>query len=54
MKAILDISMWLILASLVVLVIMNPTGFSSDVSSVGDFVQGESKVLTGTGYKKAS
>ena len=51
MKGILDIVMWLIVASLIVLVIMNPKGFSSDVTSVGGVVTGESTILTGSGYK---
>ncbi len=50
MKGVMDIAMWLILASLIVLIVMNPKGFSSAVSSIGGFVQGESKILTGTGY----
>lgn len=53
MKGILDIAMWLILGSIAVLVIMNAQGFATDVSAVGGFVTGESRVLTGTGYVKA-
>jgi len=49
-KGIMDIAMWLILASLVVLIVMNPKGFTSDVTAIGTFVTGESKVLTGSGY----
>jgi hypothetical protein len=51
---VLDIIMWLIIGSLVVLIIMNPGGFSQDVGSVGTFTQGESTILTGSGYKKAA
>lgn len=55
-KGVLDVIMWLIIASALVLVIMNPKGFSQDVTSVGGFVQGESTILTGapkvTGYKQ--
>lgn len=51
MKGILDIAMWLIVASLVVLVITNPTGFASDVSAIGTFVQGESSILSGGGAR---
>lgn len=47
---VMDIFMWIIIASLVVLVVMNPKGFSTDVSSVGGFVTTESTVLTGSGY----
>lgn len=42
--------LWLIVASLVVLVIMHPLGFVQDVSSVSGAIQGESKILTGSGY----
>lgn len=50
----MDIIMWIIIASLVVLVIMNPSGFATDVSSVGGVVNTESTTLTGSGYKKAA
>ena len=50
-RAFLDIMLWIIIASVIVLVIMNPKGFSSDVSSVGGFITGESTILTGSGYK---
>ena len=50
----LDVVMWLIVASLVVLVIMNPSGFAKAVSSVGSVVTTESTILTGSGYKMAS
>lgn len=53
MQGVLDIAMWIILGSLVVLIIMNPSGFSQDVSAIGGGVQGESKILTGSGYVKA-
>lgn len=53
MDKILDIMMWIIIGSLVVLIIMNPSGFSQDVTAVGGGVQGESKLLTGSGYVKA-
>ena len=49
-KAVLDIALWIILASVAVLVIMNPQGFATDVSAVGGVVTSESKILTGTGY----
>jgi len=52
-KGILDVVMWLIVGSLVVLIIMNPAGFAQDVGAVGGTVQGESTILTGSGYKKA-
>jgi len=43
----------LIIASLVVLFIMNPNGFSSMIKSVGGQAAGESTVLSGSGYRKA-
>lgn len=50
----LDVIMWLIIASLVVLIIMNPSGFAKAVSSVGGVITTESTILTGSGYKLAS
>ena len=54
LSGILDIALWLILASLVVLIIMNPKGFTQDVGSIGTATQGESTILTGSGYKGGS
>lgn len=51
--AIVEIIMWIIVASLVVLVVMNPKGFASAVGSVGGIVMGESRLLTGSGYQTA-
>lgn len=50
----LDVVLWLIIGSALVLVIMNPQGFTADISSISGFVQGESKILTGTDYRKAA
>ena len=47
MKGILDIVMWLIIASLVVLAVTNAGGFSQAVGAIGGFTMGESKILTG-------
>lgn len=52
MKGVLDVIMWLIVASLVVLVIMNPQGFATDVAAIGNFTTNESTILTGSGYKR--
>lgn len=52
-KGVLDVIMWLIVGSLIVLIIMNPSGFAKDVGAVGGAVQGESTILTGSGYKMA-
>jgi len=49
----MDIVLWILVGSIFVLVIMNPGGFSQDVTSVGGFVTNESKILTGSGYQKA-
>lgn len=51
MRTVLDITMWLILGAALVLIIKNPNGFSKDVSAGGGFIQGETNILTGTGYK---
>lgn len=53
MRGFMDIIMWLIIASVIVLVIMNPSGFAQDTASISGFVTGESKILTGSGYQKA-
>jgi hypothetical protein len=47
MKGLLDIVMWLIIGSLVVLAVTNAGGFSQAVGAVGGFVQGESRILAG-------
>ena len=54
MNRITEIFLWLIIASLVVLVIMNPTGFAVAVSTIGSQVQGVMTTLSGSGYKRAS
>jgi hypothetical protein len=50
---VLDVILWLIIASAFVAAIMNPTGFTSAVTAISGFVTGESAILTGTGYKTA-
>jgi len=50
---VLGIVLALIVASLVVLFIMNPNGFSSAIKSLIDQTGGESQILTGSGYRKA-
>ena len=52
-KAILDIAMWIIVGSLVVLAVMNAKNFSTDVTAIGNAVEGESTILSGSGYKLA-
>lgn len=51
---VLDIILWLIIASAFVAAVMNPDGFAKGVTAIGGFVTGESAILTGTGYKKPS
>ena len=54
----MDVILWLIIGSAVVLVIMNPRGFSQDVGAIGGFVTSESTILAGapkaTGYKQVA
>lgn len=51
--AIVEIILWVIVASLIVLVVMNPKGFTAAVTSVGNIGMGESRLLTGSGYQMA-
>jgi hypothetical protein len=48
-----EIILWLIIASLVVLVIMNPKGFVAAMTSFTGLITGESRILTGAGYASA-
>jgi hypothetical protein len=54
LKSVTEVILWIIVASLVVLVVMNSFGFVQAVTAVGGVVTGESTILTGSGYKKAS
>jgi hypothetical protein len=47
---IMDIALWLIIASVVVAAIMNPGGFTKDIASIGDVTVKETSVLTAKGY----
>jgi hypothetical protein len=49
-----EVFLWLVIASLIVLIIMNPGGFAVAVSTIGTQVQGVMTTLTGSGYKRAS
>lgn len=49
-----EVIFWLIVASLVVLIVMNPKGFVADVGAVGWQATSESKILTGSGYQGGS
>jgi hypothetical protein len=49
---ILDIIMYIIVASLVVLIVMNASNFATAVTSIGGLITGESTILTGSGYNK--
>lgn len=54
MDKVVEIVLWLIIASLVVLVIMNPKGFVAAMTSFTGLITGESKILTGANYNKAA
>lgn len=45
--------MWIIVASIVVLIVMNPDGFVKSITGIGTVVNNESKTLSGTGYVRA-
>jgi hypothetical protein len=47
----MDIVTWIIVGSLIVLIIMNPKGFATDITAIGSVVGGESALLSGQGYK---
>lgn len=53
-RTILDIVTLFIIASLVVLVIMNPSGFAHDVSALGNFSLAQTSVFTGSNYGKSA
>jgi hypothetical protein len=53
MNKVVEVVLWLIIASLVVLVIMNPKGFVAAMGQFTGLVTGESKILTGAGYSTA-
>lgn len=45
-----DILTLLILGSALVLLVKNPIGSASLINSGGGFIQGETKILSGSGY----
>lgn len=51
-KDLLDISMYLIVAALIVLIVMNPKGFASAVSSVDTAGNNTLKTISGSNYGK--
>jgi hypothetical protein len=53
MRTIVEVISWIIVASLVVLVVMNPEGFVKAVTAVGTTVDDLSKTLSGSGYQRA-
>lgn len=53
MNRLVEIILWLIIASLVVLVVMNPKGFVAAMGSFTNLITGESRILTGAGYNTA-
>lgn len=52
MKTAVEVIGWIILASLVVLVIMNAQGFATVIGSSTSAVLSESALLTGSGYNQ--
>lgn len=51
-KDVMDIAMYLILAALVVLIVMNPKGFASAVTSVTGGVNTTLGTISGSNYGK--
>jgi hypothetical protein len=49
-KMVMDIFLWVTLGSIVVLIIMNPSGFASAVTSVGGFIDNTATILSGSNY----
>jgi hypothetical protein len=47
MKEVMDIALWIIIGSALVLIITNASNFATAVTSVGGFVTSESKILAG-------
>jgi hypothetical protein len=45
---------YLFIGSILVLFIMNPGGFVADTGAAGSAIGNETKLLSGSGYKKAS
>lgn len=54
MRSITEIILWLIVAAALVLIIMNPSGFSQDVTATSGAGNSTLKILTGSGYQKAA
>lgn len=53
-KDVLDIAMYLIVAALVVLIVMNAKGFATAVTSTSSAVNSTLSTISGSGYKKAA
>ena len=51
MKHIMDILMWLIVASIIVLVVMHPSATAQEITAGGNVLTHESTILTGSGYQ---
>jgi hypothetical protein len=52
LATIMDIVMLFVVASLIVLIIMNPSGFAKDVASIGNFSLAQTSVFSGSNYGK--
>jgi len=53
-KLVIDIVSWTIIASLIVLVIMNASSVATVITSLGGFWGKETSMFTGAGYSKAT
>lgn len=53
MNRLVEIVLWIIVGSLIVLVVMNPKGFVAAMTSFTGLITGESRILTGAGYANA-
>lgn len=54
MDKFVEVILWLILAAMAVLVIMNPDGFKSAVTSAGGVGNQTLSLLSGSGYRRAA
>jgi hypothetical protein len=52
LRTLMDIVMLFVVASLVVLIIMNPSGFAKDVASIGNFSLAQTSLFSGSNYNK--
>ena len=46
-RMVMDIALWIVLGSALVLIVTHASGFATAVSAIGGFATGESKILAG-------